>query len=321
MSSSAWKLANLRDKSMAEEIRSYTSLDKSGAGTIRESFQLLRKSLQSWRNMSDEVAYVLQVCRDAEALVVQQTHRPIENLDALELGPGQLPRQTAYFALRNRVTAIDLDVIPSSVGSYLRLLRENGAKRLIKTLARKALGHDRAFRTELRRQLQVNSLARATLLQMDATKMSFPDGSFDFAYSFDTFEHFPDPAAVLRELHRVLRPQGRVLTVLHPWTADTGCHDMRLYLSGRANLPYWPHLRPETREQVQSFAYLNRLTISQWRETFASIFPNSVFTPWRWDKQAPKALAEARAEGAFTQYTDEDLLTDRIVVVSQKVET
>jgi SAM-dependent methyltransferase len=228
MSSSVWKLANRPGRrAMAEEIRSYTSLNETGAGSLRESFQLLRKSLQSSKNMADEVAHVLAVCRDAEALVIQQTDRPIANLDVLELGPGQLPRQTAYFALKNRVTAIDLDVIPRSLGSYLQLLRQNGPKRLLKTLGRKLLGHDRRFRSELRRQLHINALPRATLLQMDATKMSFPVGSFDFAYSFDTFEHFPDPAAVLRELHRVLRPSGRVLTVLHPWTADTGCHDMR----------------------------------------------------------------------------------------------
>ena len=216
------------------------------------------------------------------------------------------------------MTAIDLDVIPTGVQSYFQLLRQNGAKRLIKTLGRKLIGHDRGFREELRRQLRVNTLPGATLLQMDATKMSFPDGLFDFAYSFDTFEHFPDPAAVLRELDRVLRPQGRLLTVLHPWAADTGCHDMRLYLPGRGGLPYWPHLRADHRERVQSFAYLNRLTLSQWRETFLSIFPNSTFTAWQWDKQAPAALAQVRAQGALADYADDDLLTDRLVVVSVK---
>src|SRR5204862_827468 len=102
---------------MPTEIRSYTSVAR--RGTIREALQLFRKSLQSNRNMADEVAHVLKVCRDAEALVIDQTHAPIENLDVLELGPGQLPRQTAYFAHKNRVTAIDLDVIPAGFPSYL----------------------------------------------------------------------------------------------------------------------------------------------------------------------------------------------------------
>jgi SAM-dependent methyltransferase len=303
---------------MQTEIRSYTSLDDQKGGGLRESFQLLRKSFQSSRHLSDDVAHHLQVCRDAEALVISQTGAPLENLDVLELGPGQLPRQTAYFALKNRVTAIDLDVIPEGFSSYLQLLRQNGPKRLIKTLARKLLGYDRRFRAELRRQLHVDRLPRATILQMDATRTTFPDNSFDFTYSFDTFEHFPDPTAVLRELHRILRPAGRVLTVIHPWTCDTGSHDMRLYLPGRADLPYWPHLRPTTRDQIQSFAYLNRLTLAQWRETFLSIFPNSTFTPWRWDPQAVSALAQARAAGELTEYSDDELLTDRLVVVSQK---
>ena len=301
---------------MQPEIRSYTSLQGPQSGRLRETIQLLRKSLQANRHMPEDVAHVLKVCRDAEALVVAQTGRPIENLDALELGPGQLPRQTAYFAQRNRVTAIDLDVIPTSFSSYFQLWRQNGFKRLAKTLGRKLLGHDRRFYAELRRQLNLEKLPSATLLRMDATKTTFPDATFDFAYSFDTFEHFPDPAAVLRELHRILRPAGRVLTVLHPWTSDTGSHDMRLYLPGRANLPHWPHLRPATRDQVQSFAYLNRLTLEQWRETFGAIFPNSVFTSWHLDDQAPEALQQARATGELSEFTDEELLTDRLVVVS-----
>jgi len=301
---------------MPTEIRSYTSV--APRGSIREALQLFRKSLQSNRNMADEVAHVLKVCRDAEALVVEQTHAPIQNLDVLELGPGQLPRQTAYFGLKNRVTAIDLDVIPSGFSSYIQLLKENGPKRLIKTLGRKLLGHDRRFRAEMRRQLNVDRLPAASVLQMDATKTTFPDASFDFAYSFDTFEHFPDPAAVLIELHRILRTGGRMLTVLHPFTSDTGSHDMRLYLPGRGNLPYWPHLRDATRDKIQSFAYLNRFTLSQWRETFTSIFPHSTYTPWRWDDHAPRALADARTQGELQDYCDDDLLTDRFVVISEK---
>jgi hypothetical protein len=51
---------------------------------------------------------------------------------------------------------------------------------------------------------------------------------------------------------------------------------------------------------------------------FLSVFPNSTFTPWHWDEQAPQALAEARANGALADYSDDELFTDRLAVISSK---
>jgi SAM-dependent methyltransferase len=45
--------------------------------------------------------------------------------------------------------------------------------------------------------------------EMDATQLVFEDGAFDFVYSFNAFEHLPDPAATFAELARVIRPGGR----------------------------------------------------------------------------------------------------------------
>jgi ubiquinone/menaquinone biosynthesis C-methylase UbiE len=43
---------------------------------------------------------------------------------------------------------------------------------------------------------------------MDATRLEFPDESFDLVYSFNAFEHLSDPAATFAEVTRVLRPEG-----------------------------------------------------------------------------------------------------------------
>lgn len=48
----------------------------------------------------------------------------------------------------------------------------------------------------------------ADLRQGDATRMEFPDASFDFVYSFHVLEHIPDYRAALREIRRVLKPGG-----------------------------------------------------------------------------------------------------------------
>lgn len=44
-----------------------------------------------------------------------------------------------------------------------------------------------------------------------AEALPFPDGSFDGAVSLQVFEYFDDVTSPLRELHRVLRPGGRVV--------------------------------------------------------------------------------------------------------------
>ncbi|MRG93194.1 methyltransferase domain-containing protein [Polyangium spumosum] len=48
-----------------------------------------------------------------------------------------------------------------------------------------------------------------TFLQGDAHALPFEDGSFDVVYCRFVLEHVADPARVLQEMHRVLRPGGR----------------------------------------------------------------------------------------------------------------
>jgi phosphatidylethanolamine/phosphatidyl-N-methylethanolamine N-methyltransferase len=56
---------------------------------------------------------------------------------------------------------------------------------------------------------------RARLFQMDAADLRFPDESFDVVYAPYVISVVPDPAAVLREMHRVCRPGGRLLILNH----------------------------------------------------------------------------------------------------------
>jgi 2-polyprenyl-3-methyl-5-hydroxy-6-metoxy-1,4-benzoquinol methylase len=51
--------------------------------------------------------------------------------------------------------------------------------------------------------------------QENAECLSFPDGHFDVVYSFGVLHHTPDPAAAVREVHRVLKPGGVAKVMLY----------------------------------------------------------------------------------------------------------
>jgi ubiquinone/menaquinone biosynthesis C-methylase UbiE len=55
----------------------------------------------------------------------------------------------------------------------------------------------------------------ATVVQMDAEKMKFPDGSFDFIWSWGVIHHSANTAAIIGEMRRVLRPGGRATVMVY----------------------------------------------------------------------------------------------------------
>jgi phosphatidylethanolamine/phosphatidyl-N-methylethanolamine N-methyltransferase len=58
-------------------------------------------------------------------------------------------------------------------------------------------------------------LCGRALLVMDASRLAFADGSFDAAAAMYVMTVVPDPAAVLAEIWRVLRPGGTAIVVNH----------------------------------------------------------------------------------------------------------
>ena len=302
-------------------IKSYTSVDSSTWHAFGDLFKLFRGSLQGASGRRESVRGLIRELQHAEAFVLTHTGTRLEGLDLLEIGPGQLARQMAYFGVRNNVVGIDLDVIPIGfdLSAYWQLLQENGVKRLLKTAGRKLLGFDKKFHAEMRRQLGIPRLPRPRLLQVDASKLEFPDASFDFVYSFDVFEHLPDCASVLEQVARVLRPGGCSFTSLHPITAEDGFHDLNIIGGNRSKIPYWAHLRPQHRHKVGASAYLNGLRLDEWREVFVKKMPGVRFECRMTDNaKLDAALRELRARGELSGYTDEELLARRLLALWRK---
>jgi SAM-dependent methyltransferase len=63
----------------------------------------------------------------------------------------------------------------------------------------------------------------------DAQRMPFSDGAFDSIIANNVIEHLYDPLAGLCEIHRVLRPGGRLLALL-PFDALENRHDLPAHL-------------------------------------------------------------------------------------------
>jgi SAM-dependent methyltransferase len=74
------------------------------------------------------------------------------------------------------------------------------------------LDHSAAFLEEARRRLSDASLSdRVELLEGDAHHLPFADGTFDAVHCERVLMHLEDPPLAVREMHRVVRPGGRVL--------------------------------------------------------------------------------------------------------------
>jgi SAM-dependent methyltransferase len=111
-----------------------------------------------------------------------------------------------------------------------------------------------------------------TVLEMDATTLVFPDATFDLVFSFNVFEHLPDPRATFAEIVRVLRPGGLAyisFTGLR-WSPH-GAHMYKVI-----NIPYITILFDEAdvlgylREKglTDTFPAVNEYSIDQFRAVF-----------------------------------------------------
>ena len=115
---------------------------------------------------------------------------------------------------------------------------------------------------------------------MDATRMAFPDNSFDVLRSWATMEHIVPPEPALAEMARVVRPGGLIYHGIDPFFWLKGCHKR-----GVVDIP-WAHARLTPAEyhrfvaehegedtaarRSQFLKTLNQFTSRQWRTTLES---------------------------------------------------
>ena len=57
----------------------------------------------------------------------------------------------------------------------------------------------------------------------DATRLPFPDGTFDRIIASEVMEHIPDDTGALDELVRMLKPGGMLAVTVPAWLSETIC--------------------------------------------------------------------------------------------------
>ncbi len=299
-------------------LKSYSSDQGGLAHKVRDAVHLLRAANG---DIQARVAQMLSDVHRVERLALERFGVEFEGQRMLDVGPGQQLAQLTYFSARNDVVGIDLDVIPRGFDAraYVQVAQTNGGYRLVKTVARKGLLVDMRYRRELARALGRRSLPSPRVLQMDAAQMSFPASTFDVVYAFAVFQHLPDPAAVLDEMARVLRPAGLLYLDFILYTSPAGSHDVRVLGGNREALPPWVHLRPATRGSVRPNAYLNRLRLPEWRRLFDASIPGADVLLDQPDADKLRAEAVAsRSSGELNEYSLEELLTTKVSVLWTK---
>ena len=125
------------------------------------------------RNISEFTAQVNQQDNVAKKLKLKRGQR------ILDAGCGQ-GRVSAYLAKKYGVHVTGITIVPFEKKNCISYAKKEGVEGLTE------------YRVE------------------DYSKTSFPDNSFDAIYTTETLSHSPDLGKTLDELHRILKPGGRV---------------------------------------------------------------------------------------------------------------
>lgn len=107
-----------------------------------------------------------------------------------------------------QLPAMDVLEIGVGMGSHAQLLAAS---------ARSFRGIDltQAAVDATRERFRLAGLDPASIEQMDAEHLEYPDASFDFVWSWGVVHHSANTQQILAEIRRVLRPGGRAVTMVY----------------------------------------------------------------------------------------------------------
>lgn len=121
---------------------------------------------------------------------------------------------------------------------------------------------------------------RSDLRRLDAEELPFDDGEFDLVYSFGVIHHAEHPDRIVKEIHRVLRPEGEFRGMLYHR------HSVVAYRRWAQHSIKDRHLWPSVSSVIARYmespgtkAY-TRSEAAELFGRFASCTVNPIVTPW-----------------------------------------
>ncbi len=106
-----------------------------------------------------------------------------------------------------------------------------------------------------RKKLKIYPEKKVTLLQMDVMHLEFPADSFDFVVSTFVFCTVPDPIAGLREVKRVLKPDGKALFLEH-MRSSRWLNNLFLYAMSGVSIPLiGTSMVRKTKQNIRSLGF------------------------------------------------------------------
>ena len=286
---------------------------------LQRSARQVAHALASRGRVDEAMRLLFESMAEPEQRIEDLLGRPVEDLDILEVGPGQGMERARYFGRKNRVVGIDRDIIPPGFepGAYWRMARTNGVGRVVKTLGRQVVigrAKQAAFA-----KLAGPDARPPELRTGDIESEPLADESIDIVMSWSVFEHLGDPAKALDNLIAALRPGGVLYISIHIYTAHDGHHDIRAFTGQGANLPLWGHLRPAHAHEISPSSYLNEWRLDRWRQLFDDVAPGHTEYLDQYevpDTLGPLLVDDLRDE--LSDYSDDELLTVNAVYAWRK---
>ena len=254
--------------------------------------------------------------REIAAVLEAKTGRTIKDLKILEIGSGQRFHNVALFHhFGARITGLDLEPVGYHFQAYWHMLRADGPGRLIKTLVRQIF-FDRAYWREMEVHIEAPlKLRHLNLVCGDATRLPFPDNSFDAVISTAVWEHLPDVPAAVNELNRVLKPGGIARIAIHLFPSLSGGHQLDWQAPDKRKPPAsspWGHLRDA---EQNPHVYLNRLRKKDDLAAFTVMEVESLTLSQSGEEWLSESLEqELKANG----YERDELFETELLVLARK---
>ncbi|MGI8412311.1 MAG: class I SAM-dependent methyltransferase [Solirubrobacteraceae bacterium] len=222
-------------------------------GAIRRTYAARKAGAPSERQRTPESQWFSDHHDEAPAEIVrfcQEAGLSLSGRTVADVGCGDGIMALGLCRLTRPRKLVGFDIVPTDIEKLLARIRSEGVI--------EALPDELEFRGS------------------EPTAIHAPDAGFDFVYSWSAFEHIADPAAVLAEIRRILRPDGHFFLQLWPFYRsakgshlwdwfDQDFHHLvdnerdiaaQLQASGR-------HSADWTAYMVREFEGLNRITVDE----------------------------------------------------------